>query len=110
MRTVSVRGAIVTPLAVGRPSPTDKQVAGLRKGAAHLHPLGRVGEPEEIAKAALWLASDDSSFVTGQAPGRRRRDHRRPPLARPARISPHASSDSDVSRAWKMSWGLGIRG
>ena len=60
-------GAIVTPLAVGRPSPTDKQVAGLRKGAAHLHPLGRVGEPEEIAKAALWLASDDASFVTGQA-------------------------------------------
>ena len=60
-------GAIVTPLAVGRPTPTDRQVAGLRKGAAHMHPLGRVGEPEEIAKAALWLASDDSSFVTGQA-------------------------------------------
>ena len=31
------------------------------------HPLGRIGQPEEMAKAALYLASEDASFVTGHA-------------------------------------------
>ena len=29
------------------------------------HPMGRVGQPEEVARAILWLASDQASFTTG---------------------------------------------
>lgn len=32
---------------------------------ARIHPLGRIGKPEEVAEAATWLASDASSFTTG---------------------------------------------
>ena len=31
----------------------------------HRHPMGRIGKPEEVARAALFLACEDSSFVTG---------------------------------------------
>ncbi len=30
------------------------------------HPMGRIGQPEEIASTVLWLCSDSASFVTGQ--------------------------------------------
>ncbi len=36
-----------------------------RAGFAEMHPVGRIGRPEEIASAVLWLAADESSFVTG---------------------------------------------
>jgi NAD(P)-dependent dehydrogenase (short-subunit alcohol dehydrogenase family) len=34
---------------------------------AKMHPIGRIGEPEEVAEAVLWLCSDKASFVTGTA-------------------------------------------
>ena len=52
------------------PGPTDTaMIAGtppeLREQIAALIPLKRLGQPADIAKVALFLASDDSSFVTG---------------------------------------------
>jgi NAD(P)-dependent dehydrogenase (short-subunit alcohol dehydrogenase family) len=38
-----------------------------REEAGSLHALGRIGQPEEVARAAVFLASSDASFMTGSA-------------------------------------------
>ena len=36
------------------------------EGLFRMHPLGRVGEPDDVGKLVVYLASDDAAFVTGQ--------------------------------------------
>ena len=38
---------------------------GLMAEWTRMHPIGRIGQPEEVATAVVYLASDESSFVTG---------------------------------------------
>jgi NAD(P)-dependent dehydrogenase (short-subunit alcohol dehydrogenase family) len=40
-------------------------IEAVRAALAPLHPIGRLGRPEEIANGALFLASDEASFMTG---------------------------------------------
>jgi glucose 1-dehydrogenase len=54
-------GAIATP--INRPAWETPEAL---KGLLNLIPYGRVGVPEDIGKAAVWLASDDSDYVHGQ--------------------------------------------
>ena len=53
-------GAIATP--INQATWADPQS---KAKLLELIPYGRLGEPEDVARAALWLASDDSDYVTG---------------------------------------------
>jgi NAD(P)-dependent dehydrogenase (short-subunit alcohol dehydrogenase family) len=53
-------GMIQTPMTERLLSNPERKVQSTAR-----HPLGRVGTPEEIAEAVVWLCSDAASFVTG---------------------------------------------
>lgn len=62
IRVVSVSpGAIDTPLVRA-----SLELQGGESELANRHPLGRLGKPEEIAAAVLWLCSEGASFVTAE--------------------------------------------
>lgn len=58
-------GPVRTPFLLDFAGDDPAQQQGMLDYLGTRIPLGRVGEPEEIAKVALFLASDDSSFVNG---------------------------------------------
>ena len=64
-------GFIATPIfarAIGLATQVaDQTVQGVAEVAKHAQPIPKAGMPADIAEAALYLASDGSSFVTGQA-------------------------------------------
>ena len=57
-------GPIETPALDGL-GENEEQTNKLKADMASAVPLGRLGQPDEIAKAVVFLASDDSSFVNG---------------------------------------------
>jgi NAD(P)-dependent dehydrogenase (short-subunit alcohol dehydrogenase family) len=57
-------GPIETPI-FGKMGLNEEQANGFRQALPGMVPLGRMGRSDEIAKTALFLASDDSSFITG---------------------------------------------
>ncbi len=58
-------GLIITPMVYGG-GRTREEVQAYLEGRKSAAVLGRLGEPEDIAKVALFLASEDSSFICGQ--------------------------------------------
>jgi NAD(P)-dependent dehydrogenase (short-subunit alcohol dehydrogenase family) len=59
-------GPVDSPWVRGRLEQADDPVAA-RAALSARNPMGRLGRPEEIAAAALYLASDDAAFMTGTA-------------------------------------------
>ena len=57
-------GIIDTPI-FDRLGLTDNQLEGLKTDLQVQVPMGRLGTPEEIARAAVFLASHDASYITG---------------------------------------------
>jgi len=55
-------GAILTPMMTAA---IQRRGVGPATHAGTLSPMGRFGDPAEVAAASVWLCSDEASFVTG---------------------------------------------
>lgn len=67
-KELSSRGILVNAIAPGfiETKMTDKLNENVRQSILNQIPLGRMGEPKEVAKVVKFLSSDDSSYITGQ--------------------------------------------
>ena len=63
----ALNGGIAVRICLARDA--DPGITGRLAELAEETPMGRIGTPEEVAKAIFWLCSDGSSFVTGQILG-----------------------------------------
>ena len=59
-----IRSNIISPGPIDTPAIGRQPPEAVARTVATI-PMGRIGKPEEVARAALFLACDDSSFVTG---------------------------------------------
>ena len=66
--TAGIRVNCVCPGVIETPMTTKLfSIEGIRDVIEKMTPMGRFGQPEEVAGAVLWLCSSQSSFVTGHA-------------------------------------------
>jgi 3alpha(or 20beta)-hydroxysteroid dehydrogenase len=70
-RGLPIRANMVHPGAIRTPMYNRYKFSGaaepdeIEAGMAATHPMNRIGEPEEVARAVVFLASDEASFTTG---------------------------------------------
>lgn len=64
LRINAVCPAVIRTPMIDRVVEAQPELAGSLAG---MHPLGRIGEPAEVAGAVVWLCSDEASFVTGHS-------------------------------------------
>jgi NAD(P)-dependent dehydrogenase (short-subunit alcohol dehydrogenase family) len=58
-------GYIWTPMVENHLRATSDNLEAAKAAAGSVHPLGHMGEPDDIAWAVVWLASEEAKFVTG---------------------------------------------
>ena len=59
-----IRAVAIAPAYIKTPL-MDSLSKDVVDNLVNLHPIGRLGEPIEVARAVLFLASDDASFISG---------------------------------------------
>lgn len=62
---LGVRVNALAPAAIGTDRVLASMTPAVRVQVAAWHPVGRMGEPSDVANAAVYLASDAASFLTG---------------------------------------------